>query len=90
MPIQRAQRTKNWWAKGDTPVYGDSRVTFLVDAHATMLTMCQHFLKAQNSIYIAAWGMTPRMQMVRGTDQRAGPDGSPEQETLSRSCGSKD
>jgi phosphatidylserine/phosphatidylglycerophosphate/cardiolipin synthase-like enzyme len=82
MPIHRAQPTKNWWAKTDTPVYGDSRVTFLVDAHATMLTMCQHFLKAQSYIYIAAWGMTPRMQMVRGTDQRAGPDGSPEQEAL--------
>jgi len=82
MPTQHAQQTKNWWAKTDTSVYDDSRVTFLVDAHATMLTMCRHFLKARNYIYIAAWGMTPKMRMVRGTDQRAGPDGSPEQEAL--------
>jgi phosphatidylserine/phosphatidylglycerophosphate/cardiolipin synthase-like enzyme len=72
----------NWWAEGDTPVHTDSRVTYGVDAHATFLTMCRHFLLAQKYIYIAAWGMTPLMRLVRGTDQRAGPDGSPEQEAL--------
>ena len=82
MQDHRAQQTKNWWAKGDTSTHGDSRVTFLVDAHATLLTMCRHFLKATSYIYIAAWGMTPRMRMVRGVDQRAGPDGSHEQEEL--------
>jgi phosphatidylserine/phosphatidylglycerophosphate/cardiolipin synthase-like enzyme len=82
MPTQGPHAIKNWWAKGDTPVYDNSRATFLVDAHAALLTMCRHFLKAQNYIYIAAWGMTPMMQMVRGSDQRAGPDGSPEQEAL--------
>jgi len=73
---------KNWWAEGDTPVHADSHVTYLVDAHSTFLTMCRHFLMARKYIYIAAWGITPMMALVRGTDQRAGPDGSPEQETL--------
>ena len=82
MQTHRAHQTKNWWVKGDTSVQGDSRITFLVDAHATLLTMCRHFLKATSYIYIAAWGMTPTMRMVRGMDQRAGPDGSHEQEEL--------
>jgi len=73
---------KNWWAEGDTPVHADSQVAYLVDAHSTFLTMCRHFLMARKYIYITAWGMTPLMELVRGTDQRAGPDGSPEQEAL--------
>src|SRR5260370_28469466 len=47
-----------------------------------MLTMCRHFLRARKYIYLANWGITPTMRLVRGTDQRAGPDGSPEQEAL--------
>ena len=43
---------------------------------------CFHFLKASGYIYIAGWGMTPGVELVRGTDHRAGPDGSPEQEAL--------
>src|SRR5260370_16697221 len=39
-------------------------------------------LMARTYIYLAGWGMTPLMELVRGTDQRAGPDGSPEQEAL--------
>ena len=74
--------TNTWWAEGDAPVHADSHVTYLVDAHSTWLTMCRSFLMAEKYIYIAAWGMTPLMQLVRGTDQRAGPDGSPEQEAL--------
>jgi phosphatidylserine/phosphatidylglycerophosphate/cardiolipin synthase-like enzyme len=76
------QPLKNWWAEGDTPVHADSHVTYLVDAHSTFLTMCRHFLMARQYIYIAAWGISPLMELVRGTDQRAGPDGSPEQEAL--------
>ncbi|HEX5157904.1 MAG TPA: phospholipase D family protein [Ktedonobacterales bacterium] len=72
----------NWWAEGDTPVHADSQVAYAIDAHATFLTMCRQFLMARKYIYIAAWGITPLMKLVRGTDQRAGPDGSPEQETL--------
>jgi phosphatidylserine/phosphatidylglycerophosphate/cardiolipin synthase-like enzyme len=44
--------------------------------------MCRHFLMAHKYIYMAVWGITPLMELVRGTDQRAGPDGSPEQEEL--------
>jgi phosphatidylserine/phosphatidylglycerophosphate/cardiolipin synthase-like enzyme len=82
MSAQHEQPLTNWWADGDTPVHADSRVSYLVDAHSTFLSMCRHFLMARNYIYIAAWGMTPLMKLVRGTDQRAGPDGSPEQEAL--------
>ncbi len=73
---------KNWWAKGDTPVRDDSRVTYLVDGRSFMLTLCLHFLRARKYIYLANWGLTPLMEIVRGKDQRAGPDGSAEQEAL--------
>ncbi len=76
------RRVNNWWAEGDTPVRADSRVTYLVDGRTTMLTLCRHFLMARKYIYIAGWGMTPAMKLVRGKDHRAGPDGSPEQEVL--------
>jgi len=72
----------NWWAEGDTPVRGDSRVTYLVDGRTTMLTMCRHFLMARKYIYLANWGITPTLELVRGEDHRAGPDGSPEQQAL--------
>ncbi len=71
-----------WWAEGDTPVRNDSRVSYLVDARSTLLTMCRHFLMARNYIDIACWGITPTMKLVRGRDHRAGPDGSDEQEAL--------
>lgn len=76
------QLTKDWWAEGDTPVHRDSHVTYLVDGRIAMLSMCQHFLKARKYIYLANWGMTPGMELVRGSDHRAGPDGSPQQEQL--------
>ncbi len=76
------QKMKNWWAEGDTPVHTDSRVTYLVDGRMAMLMMCLHFFKAHRYIYLANWGMTPGMELVRGKDHRAGPDGSPEQEAL--------
>ena len=82
MSANNEQPLQNWWAEGYTPVHADSQVAYLVDAHSTFLTMCRHFLMARKYIYIAAWGMTPLMALVRGTDQRAGPDGSPEQEVL--------
>ncbi|MGZ3630445.1 MAG: hypothetical protein ACXVDN_22665, partial [Ktedonobacteraceae bacterium] len=82
MSATHEQQLKNWWAEGDTPVHADSQVVYLVDAHSTFLTMCRQFLMARKYIYISAWGMTPLMELVRGTDQRAGPDGSPEQEAL--------
>ncbi|MBV9710782.1 MAG: hypothetical protein JO011_07710 [Ktedonobacteraceae bacterium] len=76
------QEAKNWWAEGDTPVRRDSRVTYFVDGRAAMLVMCYRFLKAQRYIYLANWGMTAGMELVRGTDHRAGPDDSPEQKEL--------
>ncbi len=82
MSTTNEQHRSNWWAEGYTPVHADSQVAYFVDAHSTFLTMCRHFLMARTYIYIAAWGMTPLMELVRGIDQRAGPDGSPEQEAL--------
>ena len=82
MSTSNEQQNDIWWAEGDTPVRNDSRVSYLVDARSTLLTMCRHFLMARNYIYIACWGITPTMKLVRGRDHRAGPDGSDEQETL--------
>src|SRR5712691_10390677 len=82
MSTVNEQTITNWWAGGDTLVHTDSRVTYLVDGRTAMLTMCLHALKARSYIYLANWGMTPGMELVRGTDHRAGPDGSPEQEAL--------
>ncbi len=76
------QQAKNWWAEGDTPVRHDSRVTYFIDGRAAMLLMCYHFIKAQRYIYLANWGMTASMELVRGTDHRAGPDESPAQQGL--------
>jgi phosphatidylserine/phosphatidylglycerophosphate/cardiolipin synthase-like enzyme len=73
---------QNWWAEGDTPVHADSRVSSLVDGRSTLFALCRHFLMANRYIYIANWGITPQMELVRGKDQRAGPDGSPEQDAL--------
>ena len=82
MSIAGEPLTKDWWAEGDTPVHNDSRVTFFVDGRMTMLSMCLHYLKARHYIYLANWGVTPEIELVRGSDHRAGPDGSPEQEKL--------
>ena len=72
----------NWWAEGDTPVHSDSRLAYLVDGRTTLLAMCRQFLMAKRYIYLANWGISPHMELVRGKDQRAGPDGSPEQDAL--------
>jgi hypothetical protein len=72
----------NWWAERDTPIHTDSHVRYCVDARSTLFTMCCHFLIARHYIYLASWGMTPTMKLVRGTDHRARPDGSSEQEAL--------
>ncbi len=76
------QQPLKWWADGDRPVHKDSRVTYLVDGRTTMLMMCRHFITACDYIYLANWGLTPGMKLVRGSDHRAGPDGSPAQEAL--------
>ncbi len=68
-----AGQQKNWWAEGDTPVRHDSRVTYFTDGRAAMLIMCHHFIKAQRYIYLGNWGMTAKMELVRGTDHRLVP-----------------
>lgn len=75
-------RAMDWWAEGDTPVHDDSSVIFFTDGRMTMREMCLYFLKARRSIHLANWGITPGIELVRGRDQRAGDDGSPEQERL--------
>ena len=73
---------RDWWAEGDAPVRTDSRVTYYVDGQRAMLSMCMHFIKAQKYIYLANWGITPGIELVRGNDHMVGPNGSPEQEGL--------
>ncbi len=82
MSAANEQQMNDWWAEGDTPVRTHTRVTYLIDGRTTMLTMCRHFLMARKYIYLANWGITPNIKLVRGQDHRAGPDGSPEQEAL--------
>src|SRR5437764_13745792 len=90
MPVPGEEPEKNWWAEGDTPVHHDSRVNYFIDGRSIMLTMCLHFLKARRYIYMADWGMSPTMEIVRGMDQRAGPDGSPEQAGLLAQLGAEE
>lgn len=71
-----------WWSPTDFPVREMQRLAFLIDGRMTMLEMCHRFLSAQKTIYIASWGLTPDLPMVRGKHHRAGEDGSPEQEEL--------
>src|SRR5579883_2797383 len=72
----------NWWAHGDMPVRNNSYVTYLIDGRQAMWTICRHCIKARSYIYLANWGLTAGMELIRGSDHRAGPDGSPEQEAL--------
>ncbi|HLZ63820.1 MAG TPA: phospholipase D family protein [Ktedonosporobacter sp.] len=82
MQASAGQPASRWWAEGDTPVRNDSRVTYLVDGRTVMFMMCCHYLKARQYIYLANWGLTSGMELVRGSDHIAGPPGSPEQEAL--------
>ncbi|HET8844978.1 MAG TPA: phospholipase D family protein [Ktedonobacteraceae bacterium] len=73
----------HWWANHDTPVHtSDSRVSYLIDGRSALFSLCCAFLKARSSIYLANWGVTAELELVRGKDHRAGPDGSPEQNAL--------
>ena len=71
-----------WWARGDAPVRVADAVVPLIDGRAGMLAMCVAFLGARRSIWLADWDLHARLLLVRGRDQRAGPDGSAEQERL--------
>lgn len=72
----------DWWADGDSPVHTDARIAYYVDGRMFLQAFCRHLLLAQQYIYLANWGMTATMTLVRGADWRAGSDGSPEQEAL--------
>ncbi len=67
-----------WWAEGDAPVRTDSRVSYLIDGRSALLMMCRHFIKARHLIYLAGWGLTPTMELVRGSDR----SGLPGQEQM--------
>jgi len=82
MSTSNSMPLDNWWSEGDTPVHANSRVTYLVDGRTTLFTMCRHFLMARRYIYLANWGITPDIELVRGKDQRAGSDRSLEQDSL--------
>ncbi|HEY4034142.1 MAG TPA: phospholipase D family protein [Ktedonobacteraceae bacterium] len=71
---------RHWWAEGDTPVRNDSRVTYLVDGRAAFFFICRQIIKARQYVYLANWGMTAGIELVRGPDHHAGPDESTEQE----------
>ena len=71
-----------WWVREDAPVRVTETVAPLADGRAAMLAMCVAFLTAQKSIWLADWSLTTTIRLVRGKDQRAGPDGSPEQYAL--------
>lgn len=71
-----------WWARGDAPVRIADAAVPLIDGRAGMLAMCIAFLSAKRTIWLADWDLHARLLMVRGRDQRAGPDGSDEQKRL--------
>jgi phosphatidylserine/phosphatidylglycerophosphate/cardiolipin synthase-like enzyme len=64
------------------PVRNASRMAFLIDGRMTMLEMCLAFLRARQSIFITAWGLSPELLLVRGKHKCAGSIGSAEQEAL--------
>ncbi|MGH2515661.1 MAG: hypothetical protein ACRDHP_08395, partial [Ktedonobacterales bacterium] len=71
-----------WWAVGDAPVRIASALAPLIDGRGAMLAMCVAFLTAKRSIWLADWSLHAHLLMVRGKDQRAGPNGSPQQSAL--------
>ncbi len=77
MQIPAELTAKNWWTIDDIPIRNDSQVSFLIDGRHTLWTMCLHLLTARRDIYLGHWGLTPLMQLIRGLDRLAGPEGSP-------------
>ncbi|MGE5335687.1 MAG: phospholipase D-like domain-containing protein [Nitrososphaerota archaeon] len=70
------------WARGDFAVHPLAMAVPLIDGRAAMLAACVAFMEARSSIWVANWSIFARLQLVRGQDQRAGPDGSAEQYAL--------
>lgn len=73
---------EEWWVHEDAPVRVAETVVPLADGRSALLAMCAAFLTAKKRIWLADWSLTAQMRLVRGKDQRAGPDGSPEQYAL--------
>jgi phosphatidylserine/phosphatidylglycerophosphate/cardiolipin synthase-like enzyme len=71
------------WISDEDVVPRSARLLLpLVDGRATMLAMCVAFLTATRSITLAAWDLYAELPLVRGSDLRAGADGSPDQLSL--------
>ena len=81
-PRIKTAPAEEWWVREDAPVRVAETVAPLADGRAALLAMCVAFLTAQKSIWLADWSLYARMRLVRGKDQRAGPDGSREQYAL--------
>jgi phosphatidylserine/phosphatidylglycerophosphate/cardiolipin synthase-like enzyme len=79
---QKSAPSSAVWAQGDFVVHPLALATPLIDGRAAMLAMCVAFLQARSSIWVADWSLYARLQLVRGRDQRAGPDGSDAQYDL--------
>ncbi len=71
-----------FWAQSDFPPRDGVLIHPLIDGRAAMLAMCRAFLGARNYILLAGWDIRADLLMVRGSDVRVGPDGSPEQEAF--------
>ncbi len=82
MQATEPPQDRRWWAEGDTPVRNDSRITYLVDGRAAFLFLCRHIIKARNYVYLANWGMTADITLVRGQDHYMGPGEIRMQESL--------
>ncbi|HTI15489.1 MAG TPA: phospholipase D family protein [Dictyobacter sp.] len=70
--VEARYEENSWWAQGDTPVRDQTRITYFADGRGAFLEQCRHFLAARQYIYIANWGLTPQMRLVRGTDHVGG------------------
>jgi phosphatidylserine/phosphatidylglycerophosphate/cardiolipin synthase-like enzyme len=81
-PTPRPRARSAWWARGDFPVRVADALVPLVDGRSAMLAMCVAFLTARRSIWLADWDLYAPLRMVRGLDQRAGPDGTERQRVL--------
>jgi phosphatidylserine/phosphatidylglycerophosphate/cardiolipin synthase-like enzyme len=73
MQTEMNDNPNQWWAEGDTPVRAKSRVAYFIDGRAALLTICRHIVKACHYVYLANWGMTAGMELVRGTDHLGKP-----------------
>ena len=63
------QYEMNWWLTETRQFIVIFRVTYFIDGRMTMLSMCYHFLKARQYIYLANWGINPRTGNCAGSDQ---------------------